>query len=204
MSDIRIRRATIDDLPGLRGIWLSMRQPADELEKRLKEFQVVENGRHEVVGCIGIQISGQYALLHDEGFSDFSVADRARELFWERLQTLAANHGVFRVWTLENSPFWTRWGFQPADAETLARLPNPWKSLEGNWFTLELKDEDAVTAALQTKFAGFMTTEKEQTARISEQAKTLKTIITIVGFAIFGLCMCILVYWLMHGRLSLR
>jgi len=97
-----------------------------------------------------------------------------------------------------------RWGFQPANAETLARLPEPWKSIDGKWFTLELKDEDAVAAALETKFAGFMNVEKQQTARISEQAKTLRTVITVAGFSIFFLCMCILVYWLTHGRLRLH
>jgi len=204
MSDIRIRRATIDDLPRLREIWHSMRQPADELEKRLKEFQVVENAKHEAVGGIGILISGRYALLHNEGFSDFSVADHARQLFWDRLQTLAANHGVFRIWTMETSPFWTRWGFQPANADILNRLPEPWKSMEGKWFTLELKNEDAVEAALKTKFAGFMDTEKQQTARVSEQAMTLKTVITVAGFAVFFLCMAVLVYLFMHGRIPLH
>lgn len=204
MAIVIIRRATIDDLPALRDIWQSMQQPADELEKRLKEFQVVENSRGQVVGAIGIQISGQYALLHNEGFSDFSVADDARQLFWDRLQTLASNHGVFRVWTLETSPFWTRWGFQPAIPEIRDRLPEPWKALEGKWLTLELKNEDAVKAALETRFAGFLDAEKSQTARVNERAKTLKTIVTIAGFGIFFVCMCILIYWFMHGRIGLH
>ncbi len=33
----------VDDRAVLKAIWLSMRLPADELEKRLTEFQVVEN-----------------------------------------------------------------------------------------------------------------------------------------------------------------
>ncbi len=132
-----------------------MRLPADELEKQLKEFQVVEDAEGNVLGAVGIQISKQHALLYGEGFSDFSVADAARELFWERIQTLAANHGIFRIWTQETSPFWTRWGFQPANAEILSRLPEEWKATEGKWLTLELKNEEAVTTALENKFAGF-------------------------------------------------
>src|SRR5277367_539053 len=159
---IRIRRATIDDLGAMRAIWDSMRLPSDALERQLKEFQVAEmNGN--VVGTIGIQFSGQSALLYCEGFSDFSIADAARELFWERIQTLAANHGVFRIWTQENSPFWSRWGFQPANDEILKRLPEQWKTGGGKWSTLQLKDEDAVAAALENKFAGFMDAEKQQT-----------------------------------------
>jgi N-acetylglutamate synthase-like GNAT family acetyltransferase len=197
-SKLRIRRATLDDLATLRTIWLSMRLPADELEKRLKDFQVVESADGIVLGAVGIQFLKPHALLFGEGFSDFSVADAARELFWERIETLAANHGVFRIWTQETSLFWTRWGFQPANAEILSRLPDEWKTSEGKWFTLELKSEAAVTAALENKFAGFLDAEKKQTARVAEKARLLKTIITVVGFTIGILCIGIAIYLLIH------
>ncbi len=177
-----------------------MRLPADELEKRLKEFQVVENAGGTVLGAVGIQFSKQHALLFGEGFSDFAVADAARQLFWERIQSLAANHGVFRIWTREDSPFWKRWGFHPADAEILSRLPEEWKTSEGGWFTLELKNEEAVTAALQSKFAGFMDAEKEQTARVAAKARVLRNIIIVVGFTIGILGIAIAAYLLLHGN----
>ena len=88
-----------------------MRLPPDELEKRLTEFQVVETADGKLLGAIGIQIVRQHALLHSEGYSDFALADAARQLFWERVQTLASNHGVFRIWTQESSPFWKSWVF---------------------------------------------------------------------------------------------
>lgn len=198
MANLRVRRATVEDLATLRGIWDSMRLPAGELEQRLKEFHVAENGAGNIVGAIGIQCSGQYALLYGEGFSDFSFADASRELFLERLQTLASNHGVFRVWTTEQSPFWTRWGFQPAGPELLSRLPEQWKSADAPWLTLQLKDEDAVAEALKTKFAGFMDSEKQQTERVRAHAKTLTTVITVIGFAIFFLCLGVIVYLLKH------
>ena len=128
---LRVRRATLDDLATLHAMWLSMRLPADELEKQLKEFQVVEDADGNVLGAVGIQLLGQHALLYGEGFSDFSIADSARELFWRRFEALAANHGIFRIWTQETSPFWNHWGFQPATAEILSRLPEKWKASEG-------------------------------------------------------------------------
>ena len=79
-SSLRIRRATVDDRAALKTIWASMRLPADELEKRLTEFQVVENAEDEVVGALGFQILRQHALLHNEGYSDFGVADAARAI----------------------------------------------------------------------------------------------------------------------------
>ena len=147
-GQLQIRRATVDDLPALRSLWLAAQLPADELESRLTEFQVVE-ADGVFAGALGLQILRQHARLHSEDYADFSVADAARELFWQRIQNLAANHGVFRVWTQETSPFWTRWGFQPANAETLERLPEEWKHLEARWLTLELKNEDAIHAGCE-------------------------------------------------------
>jgi N-acetylglutamate synthase-like GNAT family acetyltransferase len=199
---LRVRRATLDDLVPLRTIWLSMRLPADELEKRLKEFQVVENADGDVLGAVGIQFSKQDALFYGEGFSDFSIADAARQMFWQRFEALAANHGVFRFWTQEASPFWTRWGFQPANAEMLARLPEEWKTSEGQWFTLPLKNEEAITSALESKFAGFMDSEKKQTALVAEKARTLNHIITAIGFAIGILGIGIAIYLLIRRNSS--
>ena len=181
--NLRIRRATTDDFQSLRGLWNSMRFPADELERRLTEFQVVEADDGQIAGAIGLQITGQHALLHSEGYTDFSVADAARELFWERIQTIAAHHGVFRLWTQENSPFWVRWGFQPANAETLGRLPGEWKRSEEKWLTIQLKDEEAL-ATLEKELSLFRESEKQRTARALDQARTMTTTITIIAFVV--------------------
>ncbi len=196
---LRVRRATVDDRAVLKTIWASMRLPAEDLEKRLTEFQVVENAGGEVVGALGFQVLGQHALLHNESYSDFAVADAARELFWERLQKLAANHGVFRVWTQERSPFWKSFGFRPPAAEILNRLPAEWKNeFTGGWLTLQLKNEEVISAALEKQFVPFMTGEKLETKKISEKAKTINTIITIVGFAIGIICIGAAIYLFIH------
>ena len=196
---LRIRRATVDDRDALKSLWASMRLSPDELEKRLTEFQVVENFDDEVVGAIGIQFSKQHALLHSEGYSDFGVADAARQLFWERIQTLASHNGIFRVWTQERSPFWKSFGFQPPTAEVMPRLPAEWKNeFDGGWLTFQLKNEEVIIAAFEKQFAGFMAEEKSETKRIFEKAKTINTIITIAGFTIGILCIGIAIYLFVH------
>lgn len=196
---LRIRRATVDDRVPLKTLWASMRLSPDELEKRLTEFQVVENSEGEVIGAIGIQFIKQHALLHNEGYSDFGVADAARQLFWDRIQTLASNHGVFRVWTQERSPFWKNYGFQPPSAEVLTRLPAGWKNeFDGGWLTLQLKNEEVITAALEKQFAGFMAAEKKDTDRVSEKARALRTVITIVGFVIGIVCFAVAAFLFIH------
>lgn len=195
MPQLHIRRATVDDLPALKSLWLAAQLPADELESRLTEFQVVEAGG-TFAGALGVEILRQHARLHSEDYPDFSVADTARELFWERIENLAAHHGVFRVWTQETSPFWTRWGFQPANAEALTRLPDEWKSLAGRWLTLELKNEDAINDALKNQFVRFLEVEKKQTAQVASRARQIRAFFTVIFFAIGIICIAIAVYLL--------
>ncbi|HSY18567.1 MAG TPA: hypothetical protein VK815_09550 [Candidatus Acidoferrales bacterium] len=197
--ELRIRRATVDDLATLKAIWLSMRLPADQLESRLTEFQVVERDG-EVLGAIGFQVIRTAGLLHNEGYSDFSVADAARQMFWDRIQTLAANHGIFRLWTQETSPFWLRWGFQPADLEALARLPDELKGSEEKWYTLELKNEAVISAVMQQQFSSFHSSEKKQADATMARAKTVTNLVAafffIVGFAGIGFA----IYLFLHMR----
>lgn len=197
---LHIRRATVDDLETLKALWESMRLSPQELETHLTEFQVVESEDAGVLGALGVQVVRQHALLHSEGYTDFSVADAARQLFWERVQTLAANLGVFRVWTQERSPVWKSFGFQPPSAEVLARLPEEWKNeFDGAWLTFQLKNEEAITAVLEKELGTFLESEKRDTQRVFQKANTLKTIITVVGFAIGILCCAVAAYLFFHG-----
>ena len=196
---LQIRRATVDDLPALKSLWLAAQFPAAELEHQLTEFHVVEAGG-EFAGALALQVRRQHARLHSEDYANFAVADAAREMFWERLQKLAANLGVFRVWTQETSPFWRHWGFQEADAETLARLPEEWKGLEGRWLTLQLKNETVINKALESQLAGFMDAERKQSARVAEQARRLRLAATILLLVFAGICFAWAVY-LVLGRM---
>lgn len=185
---LRVRRATVEDLDTLRPLWTSMKLPVAELEPRLTEFQVVENVDGKVVGGIGLQIGQRCGRLHSEGYTDFAIADSARELLWTRIQTLASNHGILRLWARESAPFWNGAGFKPADAEALKRLPDDWKAEEAQWFTLQLKDE-ATIASMEKELAMFMAAEKRHSERVFQQARTMKTIANLIAIilALFAL-----------------
>lgn len=188
VPDLHVRRATVDDLESLKSLWVAMRLAPDELEKCLTEFQVVENTEGEVLGAIAIQFSKQHARLHSEGYSDFSVADAARHLFWERIQMLAAHLGVFRVWTQERSPFWKNYGFQPPGTEILARLPEEWRNeFDGGWLTMELKSEEAINMALERKTADLIAAGKIEAIRTAEKVQKFQTLTTIITVVCFGI-----------------
>lgn len=186
-APFRVRRATIDDLPTLKALWDSMRISSADLDKRLTEFQVAETADSQVVGTVGFQMSQRHGLIHSEAFSDFSVADQVRPMFWQRLNALALNHGIARLWTRENSPFWTHNGLQPADEETLKRLPEQWDRSAPRWLTLRLKDEDVI-ASLDKEFDMFVAAEKARSAEALNSARRLKTIVSwMVVLMLLGL-----------------
>jgi len=199
---LRIRRATTDDFHSLQALWHSMHLPSAELEKRLTEFQIVETADGQLAGAIGLQITGAHARLHSEGYTDFSVADTARELLWDRIQTIAAHHAVLRLWTQEASPFWSRWGFQPASAEILGRLPEQWQRSGEPWLTIQLKDEEAM-AALEKELAAFKEEGKKRAAETLDQARSLTTTITIIGFGLGLLLIGIAVFIFVRRGLTL-
>jgi hypothetical protein len=185
-STLRVRRATIEDLVMLRPLWDSMHLPVAELEPRLTEFQVVENADGKIIGGIGFQIGGDQGRLHSEGFTDFGLAEVARELLWKRIQTLATNHGILRLWMQESSPFWIRLGFKPPLPEDSKRLPANWKAEDTSWLTLQLKNEAAINA-VEKELAMFMSAQKQQSDRTLEQMRTLKKLATVLAI-IFALC----------------
>ena len=193
---LRVRRATIEDLEALRPLWTSMHLPAAELEPRLTEFQVVENAEGKLMGGIGFQFGERNGRLHSEAFTDFAIADTARELLWNRIQTLASNHGILRVWTTEKTPFWSRLGFKPADEEALKKLPEAWRTPETSWLTLQLKDEAAI-ASVEKELAMFMAAEKRSSDRVFQQAKVVKTLATALALLLAVFVLGAVVYMIL-------
>jgi len=68
IASFKIRRATVDDLPQLIELWQIENLPWQELERRLTEFQVADDGTGQVVGALGIQIAVRQANIHSEVF----------------------------------------------------------------------------------------------------------------------------------------
>ncbi len=195
----RVRRATVDDLPTLKDLWASMQIPLGDLEKRLTEFQVAELSDGKVIGAVGFHIVQRHGLIHSEAFSDFAMADEVRPQFWTRIQSLAMNHGVARLWTREQSPFWSHNGLQAADPETITRLPEAWDRTASGWLTLRLKDEEMM-ASLDKEFDMFVASEKARSAEALDQARKLKAVVIILVAIIVAL---LFVWWLwlfLHRR----
>ena len=190
LTNYRVRRATLDDIGPLMMLWQQMHFPAEELAKRITEFQVAESIDQKIVGAVGLQLADRQGRLHSEGFTDFALADQLRPAIWERLQSVAANHGLVRLWTQEQAPFWNHCGLAKADPEALEKLPAGWRTSEkGPWMTLKLKDDIEEVISADKEFALFMQSERQRTERTFQQAKVLKFAATLIAIVVLLLIM---------------
>jgi N-acetylglutamate synthase-like GNAT family acetyltransferase len=189
MSKFQARRATVDDLPRLKQLWALMRLPEAELERHLTDFQVIVDEAGMIAGCAAFQMNQRHARIHSEAFEDFGLADQARPALWSRLQTLATNHGLVRLWTRETSPFWSRNGFQAAPEDALEKMPVDWDRAGAGWLTIKLKDEEAMTS-LDKEFALFVESERRERDQLLGQTKIFKTLtigaILLIVLALIG------------------
>jgi N-acetylglutamate synthase-like GNAT family acetyltransferase len=186
-ASFRIRRATLDDMPQMAEMWKAMHFPVETLSKRITEFQVAESSEGKVVGALALQMAEKQGRIHSEAFSDFSLAEHLRPMLWDRLHSVAVNHGLLRLWTQENAPFWNHCGLSKPDAETLMKLPAPWRQISGDWLTIKLKDDVDALISADKEFAAFMATEKEKTQRAFKQAKVLKVLATLIALVVLFL-----------------
>ncbi|MCX6904373.1 MAG: hypothetical protein NTW03_13020, partial [Verrucomicrobia bacterium] len=104
MTRFQVRRATVEDLPQLRPLWQAADLPVEGLEKRFTEFQVAQTDQGEIVAAIGLQISEGQGRLHSEAIGWFDSADQLRAQIWPRLQSVARNQGLSRLWTSFDAP----------------------------------------------------------------------------------------------------
>lgn len=177
----RVRRATVDDLEGLRGLWRAMHLPDTGLERRVTEFQVVESEDGRLHGALGLEITGRQGRLHGEVFLDFALADHLRGLLWQRMQMLAQNHMLARLWTQETAPFWKQTGFQAADEAALKKLPEAWGGDPARMLTLALRDEEALEKALEGTFELLKEQERQRTEKMLRRGRKLKFIATMLA-----------------------
>jgi N-acetylglutamate synthase-like GNAT family acetyltransferase len=191
----RIRRATTDDLEQLTALWAAAALPAAELEKQFTEFQVVENAGGQIVGAAALQVAGTDGKIHSETFADFALSDTVRPLLWERLENVARNHGLFRVWTTETAPFWKKAaGFSNAPGEP----PEAFGPARAVWLALRLKDEGADPNLLEAQFNLFREAERARREKLLQRAAAVKLVGTLIAVLLFIFSMGVLVWFFRH------
>jgi N-acetylglutamate synthase-like GNAT family acetyltransferase len=190
-----IRRATTDDLEQLKAVWAAAALPAAELEKQFTEFQVAESADGHIVGAVALQVAGSDGKIHSETFADFALSDALRPLLWQRLEIVARNHGLFRLWTAETAPFWKKAaGFASAPGPP----PEAFAPARGEWLSLRLKDEGADPNLLEAQFNLFREAERARREKLLQRAAVVKLAGTVIAVLLFIFSMGVLLWFFRH------
>ena len=185
-TKLRIRRATIDDREALVTLWKKNQLPAETLEPQFTEFQIAEDENGKLLGAIGLWVVENQGLLHSEAFDDFGVADQARPLLWERMQSVGRNYGLFRFWTTESAPFWVQQHFGTPTADQLAKLPPQFPATKHPWLLLKLKDEASpAVMSMEQHLALFKQAQQQESEKRFQQAKVMKFIAMVLAVLLF-------------------
>lgn len=200
----RVRRATVDDLGQLRPLWMAQLPEASGLERRVTEFQVVETPEGRILAAVALEMRQGHGLIHSEVFADFAEADRCRALLWERLEQVARNHGLYRLWTREQAPFWARCGLRPAPEALVGQLPEEWRAWPARWLTLQLREPPPEGLSVEKEFELFMQAERERTQALLERARLLKQIATVLALILAVLILFAVLYLLRRSPVNLN
>jgi N-acetylglutamate synthase-like GNAT family acetyltransferase len=196
MTSYQTRRATVDDLAQLAALWEAAKLPAQELEKQFTEFQVAEDAEGKLAAAIGLRIDGSHGKVHSETFADFALTDALRPALWERLQAVAQNHGLFRLWTEETAPWWKKdAGFATPSEEILQKLPEVYGPRHAAWLTLRLKEEGAEPSLLDKEIAMFKEAERIKREKLIHRGKVIRIIGTLIATLLFLFAMAMLFYF---------
>lgn len=200
-SDFRIRRATVDDLPTLRALWVKAGLQPMDLDKRVTEMQVAENPEGQIVGALGLKIERLHGQIHSEIVTVAEHETALREAFWQRLQILARNHGLFRLWTQLSAPHWINLGFKAPTEKEREKMPANFGA-GTDIFTLALKEDSPEGLSVEKEFELFTQAQKVETQRIMQQAQSFrKFAYALLAFLIVGLLAAAAFYFIrLAGR----
>jgi N-acetylglutamate synthase-like GNAT family acetyltransferase len=186
MNRFQVRRATVEDLPQLRTLWQMENLPSDSLEKRFTEFQVAQNDQGEIVAAIGLQMSEGQGRLHSEAIGWADLAEDLRAQLWPRLEAVARNQGLGRLWTALDAPFWKGIGFKKVQAEMLELLPAAFAEEGASWLALPLRAAGASPEDLEKQFAVLKAMSAAENEQLMERARLLKWIAMGLMATVFG------------------
>lgn len=194
-SALSARRATLEDLPLLQALWQEAGLPGEELEKFLAEFQVVADEDGSLLAAIGLLVEGSHGLLHTESIA-VAATDRADELraaLWRRLQIVARNQGLHRIWTQEDGEFW-RGVFTLADSGTVTAAGTTFLTADPTaaWFQHELLDPAKAKQLVNEQMAIWAATREQEREQFRNKTRIFRWVAVIVPFAF----MAVILYWI--------
>lgn len=184
------RRATLDDLAALQALWQGLGMPWEQLEHYLTEFQIVVGEDGVLHAAMGLLVEGTEALMHTEALApgtDDANADELRAALWRRMQIVARNQGVARIWTQEDAPYWLGSGFVPPGPSVLGEAKATFINSDPGWRIYPLIDPERASRIVQEQMAIWATTRDQEANAFMDTIRGLRNgafILTAVIIAV--------------------
>lgn len=188
-SQLVARRATLDDLPTLKGLWATNGLPVLECERHLTEFQVIERPDGVVIGTVALRIAGANALLYGEAYHPGPSMDQARPPAWHRILALVRNQSVGRVWlrgSIRADSYWASVGFHSPTAAEIKLRPGMFGPSEGPWFVCVIFDEKLLEGEVKKEILAFQEESRRTNERLAIQALWFKRIAGFIAVGFLG------------------
>ena len=188
------RRATVEDLPSLRGLWQAAGLPWDQLDRFVTEFQVVPASVDSdvLIGAVGFLVEGGDGLLHSEAVVADEAADETRAALWRRVQIIGRNQGVHRIWTQEDAAYWATCGFKAAGPEALAACKGSFLDRSASWLWFEYPAPETVKARLDEQMAIWQATRTQEAAALQERIRHYRNLAVLVATVVIGIMIVML------------
>jgi len=188
-----IRRATLDDLETLRGLWRETRLPEHELDKRFTEFQVAVDANDWILAALGVRFAGLHGEVHSLAIRRADQETELRDALWDRILHLAQKQSALRLWTRQSGEFWGDKGFTTAPAAVLKEFPPTLGASSDAWRTLKLRDEPLKLIAAEEQLEAFLELERSKTDRMIARGRAMKLIATgFIGLVFIGVAATLL------------
>jgi N-acetylglutamate synthase-like GNAT family acetyltransferase len=177
------RRATVEDLPALQALWQQAGLPWLELERFVTEFQVVPaEGEGVLLAAIGLLVEENDALLHTEAIADPALADELRATLWRRVQIVARNQGVYRIWTQEDADYWRFSGFVKPSPAAVAETAATFVDKSADWQVCDLIDPDKAQQLVNEQMAIWEAKRMQESEALQGRIQSFRRF--ALGFAI--------------------
>jgi N-acetylglutamate synthase-like GNAT family acetyltransferase len=200
LSSVTIRRATLEDIETLRGLWRECRLPEYDLERRFTEFQLAVDPHGWIMACLGLRFSGAHGQVHSLAVRRADLEADLIAALWERAMTLAHQHGAQRLWTQEHGEFWSSNGFHAATQPELGELPPLFGRRGERWLTLKIRDEPLKVIAAEEQLAAYLELERLRMDRLVRRGQFIKLLATAVAAVLFVLALAALLLLLRRRR----
>jgi len=191
-SDLSARRAVAEDLAALQALWMEAGLPWEQLAGYLNEFQVTVDDSGLITSAIGLLIEGDQALLHTEAVHPGADADLSRAALWKRVQIVARNQGVQRIWTQEDADYWRVSGFSPVPPPLVERVPASFLKTADTWLACDLMDPERAKVIINEQLAILEAERHLAAAEFQRKVRIFRIAAILLAFVVLCACMWLL------------